>query len=128
MEFRDFEEQIFSTDQAIHREISKDAVATHPWQQKDLNDLRAAVRRAAQDMILCADMNEAISRLRENSEAQSTLISLTIEAPLSRDDHRVAARRAFEATPHERGPSTLPLYPYCSYLLQLCSALEVAKH
>jgi hypothetical protein len=126
MQFNDFEKQIFSIDQAIHRETSKRLLAvTKPSPPKDLADLRATVRRAAEDLILCADVDMAISRLRQDSESWSAVMALTIEAPLSRDDHRSAARRAFEATP--RGPSALPFYPYCSYLLELCNALELAE-
>ena len=127
MQFNDFEKQIFSTDQAIHREISKHPLAvTEPRPPKDLADLRATVRRATEDLILWADVAVAIRRLRQDSEARSAIRALTIEAPLSRDDQRSAARRAFEATP--RGPSALPFYPYCSYLLELCNALELAEH
>jgi hypothetical protein len=127
MQFNDFEKQIFSIDQAIHREFSKRPLAvTEPRPSKDLADLRATVRRAAEYLILCADLDMAISRLRQDSEARSAVRALTIEAPLSRDDHRSAARRAFEATPRE--PSALPFYPYCSYLLELCNASALAEH
>jgi hypothetical protein len=125
MQFCHFEEQIFSIDEAIHREISKNA-SPMPQATKDWNELRAVVRRAAEDLILCTDVNQGIGRLRQDSEARSAVRALTIEAPLSRDDHRSAARRAFEATPRE--PSALPFYPYCSYLFELCTALELAEH
>jgi hypothetical protein len=96
-----------------------------PRAPRDLKELRAIVRRAAEDLILCTDVNEAIRRLRQDPEAWSALAALTIEAPLSRDDHRLAGRRAFEATPRE--PDGLPFYPFCSYLIELCNALEVAQ-
>jgi hypothetical protein len=58
MQFNDFEKQIFSIDQALHRETSKRPLAvTELRPPKDLADLRATVRRAAEDLILCADLD-----------------------------------------------------------------------
>jgi len=124
MQLRDFEEQIFSVDQAIHREFSKYPPTSQPGVLKDLKQLRGMVRRVAEDLILCTDVDEAIRRLPQDPEAWLALAALTIEAPLSRHDHRLAGRRAFEATPRE--PGTLP-FPFCSYLLELCNALELAQ-
>jgi hypothetical protein len=123
MQFCDFEAQIFSIDQAIHRKFSE-----HPPTRqapKEFEELRAIVRRAAEKLILCTDLDEAISRLRQDPEAWSALAALTTEAPLSRDDHRLAGRRAFQATPRE--PDALPFYPFCSYLIELCNVLELAE-
>jgi len=125
MQFCDFEEQIFSMDPAIHREISKYPLLTQPRTPKDLGKLRAIVRRAAEDLILCRDVDHAIRRLRQDPEAWSAIVALTIEAPLSRDDHRLAGRRAFEATPRE--PNGLPFYPFCFYLIELCDVLTLAQ-
>ena len=125
MQFSDFEEQIFSIDRAIHYEIPKDPPAPEIPAPRNLTELRARLRRAAEDLILCTDVDQGIRRLRRQAEAWSAIKALTIEAPLSRDDHRSAARRAFEATPGE--PRSLPFYPYCSYLLELCNRLELAR-
>jgi hypothetical protein len=125
MQFCDFEQQIFSVDQAIHHEISKHHLMRQPRVPQDLNELRAIVRRAAEDLILCRNVDEAMSRLRQDLEACSAIIALTIYAPLSRDDHRLAGRRAFEATPRE--PNGLPFYPFCCYLIELCNVLEYAQ-
>lgn len=128
MQLCDFEEQIFSMDQAIHCEISKYRVPPQPPQPrppKDLGKLRAIVRRAAGDLILCRDVDHAIRRLRQDPEAWSAIVALTVEAPLSLDDHRLAGRRAFEATPRE--PHGLPFYPFCFYLIELCDVLRLAQ-
>ena len=125
MQLCDFEERIFAMDQAIHREISKCPLPTQPRPPKDLNKLRFIVRRAAEDLILCRDVDHAISRLRQDPEAWAAIVALTIEAPLSRDDHRLAGRRAFEATPRE--PNGLPFYPFCFYLIELCDVLQVTQ-
>ena len=127
MQFSDFEKQIFSIDQKLHREISKHPLTvTDVCPPKDLAALRATVRGVAEDLILCAEVALGIRRLQQDSKARSVVRALTIQAPLSRDDHRSAARRAFDATPRE--PSALPFYPYCSYLFELCNALELAEH
>ena len=125
MQLCDFEKQIFSMDQAIHREISKYPLPTQPRPPKDLSKLRAIVRRAAENLILCRDMDHAIRRLRGDPEAWSAIVALTVEAPLSRDDHRLAGRRAFEATPGE--PNGLPFYSFCFYLIELCDLLRLAQ-
>jgi hypothetical protein len=125
MEFCDFEQQIFSIDQAIHDEISKHHLKRQPRVPQDLNELRATVRRAAEGLILRRNVDEAMSRLRQDPEACTAIMALTIEAPLSRDDHRLAGRRAFAAMPHE--PNGLPFYPFCSYLIELCNMLEYAQ-
>jgi hypothetical protein len=126
MQFGEFEQQIFSIDKAIHRGIPQDPPTREAPSPRDLSELGATVRRAAEDLILCTDLDEGVSRLRCDAEAWSVIKLLTIEAPLSRDDHRSAARRAFEATPGD--PKVLPFYPYCSYLLELCNGLELAEH
>ena len=112
-------------DQAIHREISKYPLSTQPRPPRDLAKLRAIVRRAAGDLILCRDVDQAIRRLRQNPEAWSAIVALTVEAPLALDDHRLAGRRAFEATPRE--PNGLPFYPFCFYLIELCDVLRLAQ-
>jgi hypothetical protein len=125
MQLCDFEAQIFSMDQAIHRELSQHPLPPQPRAPKDFGKLRAVVRRAAEDLILCRDVDHAISRLRQDPGAWSAIVALTVEAPLSRDDHRLAGRRAFEATPRE--PNGLPFYPFCFYLIELCEVLRVAQ-
>jgi hypothetical protein len=125
MQFDEFEQQIFSIDKAIHRKIPEDPQRQTASARTDLSALPATVRRAAEDLILCTDLDEGINRLRRHAEACSAIKALTIEAPLSRDDHKAAARRAFEATARE--PNSLPFYPYCSYLLELCNGLELAE-
>ena len=122
MEFREFEDQIFKIDRAIHREFFQNPPIKVAGRATSTNDLRAIVRRAAEELVLCADIDEGIRRLRRDPDAWSGIIALTVEAPLARDHHRSAARRAFEATPGE--PNALPFYPYCSYLLELCSELD----
>lgn len=126
MQFGDFEEQIFSIDRAIHREMPADPPTPGTPAPKDLTELRATLRGAAEDLILCTDVRQGIRRLRRKAKAWSAIKAVTVEAPLSRDDHRSAARRAFEATPRE--PDSLPFYSYCSYLLELCNGLERAAH
>jgi hypothetical protein len=125
MEFREFEEEIFKIDRAIHREFVKNPAIIQAAAAKDSSELRAIVRRAAEDLVLCSDVDEGIRRLRHHPQAWSGIIALTVEAPLARDDHRSAAQHAFEATPRE--PNALPFYPYCSYLLALCSELDRAE-
>src|SRR4029450_9842604 len=125
MQLCDFEEQIFSMDQAIHRELSKSSLPTQARPPTDLDKLRVIVRRAAEDLILCRDVDHAIRRLRQDPEAWSAIVALTVEAPLSLDDHRLAGRRAFEATPRE--PNGLPFYPFCFYLIELCDVLLLAQ-
>jgi len=125
MEFSEFEQQIFSIDQAIHRELFENPANRKDTTEKNSNELRTVVRRGAEDLVLCTDVEEGISRLRRHPEAWSAIIALTVDAPLARDNHRSAARRAFEGTPRE--PKALPFYPYCSYLLELCGELDRAE-
>ena len=125
MQFNEFEEQIFSIDKAIQRGLPQ-VPSIREALPRDLSELRASVRRAAEDLILCNEVDEGISRLRRDAEASSAIKVLTIEAPLSRDDHRSAARRTFEATPGDA--KVLPFYSYCSYLLELCNGLELAEY
>ena len=106
MQFCDFEEQIFSIDRAIHGEISERPLTRQARAAKDLTELRLIVRRAAEDLILCTDVDEGIRRLRQDPEALSAIMALTVQAPLSRDDHRLAGRRAFE------NPALCPSIPF----------------
>jgi hypothetical protein len=122
MGFREFEEQIFRIDRIIHREFFQNPAAKQAPGARRSHDLRTVVRHAAEDLVLCADIDEGIRRLRLDPEAWPGIIALTVEAPLARDHHRSAARRAFEAT--RREPNALPFYPYCSYLLELCAELD----
>jgi hypothetical protein len=122
MQLRDFEAQIFSMDQAIHREMAKAPPAEQCRPPQNLDKLRGTVRRAAEDLIFCRDVDHAIRRLQQDPEAWSAIVALTVEAPLSRDDHRLAGRRAFEGTLRE--PNGLPFYPFCFYLIELCDVLR----
>ena len=125
MEFREFEEQVFKIDRAIHREFFKNPAIIQAGSRKHSTDLRGILRRAAEDLVLCTDVGKGMRRLRHDPEAWSGIIALTVEAPLAREHHRSAARRAFEATPRE--PKGFPFYPYCSYLLELYSELNRAE-
>jgi hypothetical protein len=124
MEFSEFEHQIFTIDKVIHQEFFKNRGIGRNPQATNSNVLRLVVRRAAEDLVLCTDVEQGINRLKAHPEAWSNIIALTIDAPLARDNHRAAARRAFEATARE--PNALPFYPYCFYLLELCSELDRA--
>ena len=121
MQFSEFEEQIFSVDSVVHREFFEHPAITQA-REKDPRSLRTIVRRAAEDLVLCGDVEEGINRLHYDPEAWSAIITLTVDAPLAPDDHSSAARRAFQATAVE--PNALPFYPYCSYLLELCGELD----
>ena len=120
MQFCDFEEQIFSIDRAIHREISERPLTRQARAAKDLIELRLIVRRAAEDLILCADVKEAIARLRQDPKALLAVEALTSYAP--DEDDMLAIRRAHAATLHD--PSELPFHAFCSYLIELCDLCE----
>ena len=79
MQFGDFEEQIFSIDRAIHREMPEDRRISETPASKDLTELRATLRRAMESLILCNDLDQGIRRLRRQAEACSAIKALTTE-------------------------------------------------
>jgi len=85
--------------------------------------LYAGVRRAAEELMLCTDVDEAIARPRQDPEALLCVECLTNRGPIERNAYVSAARRAFEETIHE--PTALPFHCFCSYLIELCNGLEI---
>ena len=125
MESSEFEHQIFMIYKVLHQEFLKNLSTISSSQVMTSNKLRLIVRRAAEDLVLCTDVEQGINRLKSHPEAWVGIIALTIDAPLARHNHKAAARRVFEATPRE--PNALPFYPYWSYLVELCSELSHAE-
>ena len=88
---------------------------------KDWNALRESVRSVAEDLILCADVNEAIALLRRD-QARALNVAWLTNLAISEDDSILAMKRAFEATAH--APTALPLHGFAAYLIELCEGLE----
>ena|SRR2546430_10107941 len=120
MQFRDFLNEISVIRQAILDEIREHPLTESTSAPGGLNEVRAIVRRAAEDLILCADVKEAIARLRQDPKALLAVEALTSYAP--DEDDMLAIRRAHAATLHD--PSELPFHAFCSYLIELCDLCE----
>jgi hypothetical protein len=84
MQFSEFEEQIFSIDQAIHRELSSNPLTKATAVAKDSKELRMIVRRASEDLILCTKVAKGIRRLQRYPDEGLGLMELTTAAQLQR--------------------------------------------
>jgi hypothetical protein len=82
----DFAAQIFAISEAIQEEQRAHPANEELPPPRDLNELRSIVRRVAEDLILCADVDEAISRLRQDPAALRAVEWLTNKAPISEHD------------------------------------------
>jgi len=88
---------------------------------KDLTGLLTIVRRVAEDLILCASVDEAMSLLRRDHEGALSFWALT--NLISDSHHMIAIRRAYASTPH---PTTiLPCAAFSAVLIELCNGLEL---
>jgi len=123
VEFGDFSREIFEISKAIQDELARHPLTGSQAAPQDLKQLLAIVRRAAEELMLCTDVDEAIARLRQDPEALLCVECLTNRGPIERNAYVSAARRAFEETIHE--PTALPFHCFCSYLIELCNGLEI---
>lgn len=122
MKLDDFADQVFAVSIAIQAEFRANPFLKSLAQPEDLRGVQAAVQKVASSLILCADVNEAITRLKQDQSAALAALRLTI---LATDQHSsLAIERAYAATPHE--PTVLPLHAFCSYLIELSDMLENA--
>jgi hypothetical protein len=125
MTFKDFADQIIAVGDAIHDQLDEHPLTKelrHP--PKDWRALRESVRSVAEDLILCADVDEAIAQLRQDQSRALNVIWLTNLA-ISEDDSLLAMKRAYEDTRHV--PTILPLHAFCAYLIELCEGLELKR-
>jgi hypothetical protein len=123
VQFSDFSREIFDIGKAIQDELAQRPLTEPQPAPQDLKELLSIVRRAAEDLMLCSDVDEAIGRLRRDPKALLAVEWLTNDAAILADDYKLAARRAYEATLHE--PTALPFHAFCSYLIELCDGLEL---
>jgi hypothetical protein len=120
MELRDFANEISVVGHEIVDQLSEHR-PTKPLQvPKDWRELLSIVRSAAENLILCVDVKEAIARLRRDPKALQAVLFLT--SHVTEGDTMLAIRRAHAGTVHT--PSALPFHAYCSYLIELCKLLE----
>ena len=121
MKFEDFAAQIVAVGHAIHDQLDQYPPTKELQPPKDWNALRESVRSVAEDLILCSDVNSAMSLLRRDQARALGVVWLTNLA-ISEDDSLLAMRRAYEDTRHV--PTILPLHAFCAYLIELCDGLE----
>jgi hypothetical protein len=120
----EFSQQISEVTHAILDQLGAEPPTTMPPVPKDWPELRATVRRVAEELILCADVKEGIALLRQDQGALQGVVILTTEMiPFSA--RKLAIQRAYAATSHE--PSVLPFHAFCSFLIELCDGLELGS-
>ena len=122
MTFEDFADQIVSVGHAIHDQLDQFPATKELEPPKDWNALRESVRSVAEDLILCSDVNSAMSLLRRDQARALGVVWLTNLA-ISEDDSRFAMKHAYADTRHE--PTILPLHAFCTCLIELCNGLEL---
>ena len=122
VDLKEFSDQIFAVQHAILDQLFEYPLQSQPPAPKDWPELRSIVRKLAEDLMLCADVNEAIARLRQDQATALDVVWLTNYA-VSEDDSLLAIKRAHADTLHE--PTILPLHAFCSYLIELCDGLEL---
>jgi len=123
VELNQFADQVFGVAEAIRKEFSERPFPEGIRVPKDWPSLRATVRNLAADLILCADVDEAIAQLRQDQSGALAAVWLTSQ--VQEQDSGLAIERAYAATAHE--PTVLPLHAFCSYLIELCDGLELGS-
>ena len=118
----EFVQQISAVEHAIVDSLGINPPNSELRAPKDWPELRASVRAFAEDLILSSDVTEAIDRLKQDQATLLSVLWLTSQA-ISHEDRMLAARRAFAEAPADM--SALPCYAFCSFLIELCSELEL---
>jgi len=123
MDFQEFQRQ---TEAAIH--LVFDELQSIPAKEgvpvpQDLQSVLAIVRIFAGELMICADLNSAMSRQRQD---QGALLCVVFVATRTADDvQKEALRRAYATMPEET--TILPGAAVASFLLELCIGLENAR-
>ncbi len=120
MELKEFVHQVASGARALLDEYNDHPLAQSHYPPKDLRRTLSNGRRVAEEIILLTDVDEARSHLQQDPEALRDVLLLTSDFPF--EDQKLAVDSAYEAMRHE--PTILPFFAYCSYLIELCNALE----
>ena len=123
MTFKSFHSQIFALIAQIQDSLEQYPPTKELRVPADLSELRSVVRNVAEKLILCIDVDAAITRLRQDHAALLAVMFLITELP--DEDVIFAERRAYKTTPGDT--TTLPALAFSSFLIELCSTVEVVK-
>ncbi len=122
MTFEEFHKQIYAVVEAILiLEESQPETTTIPV-PKDWPALQAILRRVAESLILCADVDSAIAALKADRGALQAFLWLTIEAP----EDAIACAESEAYAEMSIGATMLPGLCFSAYLLKLVDSLEVS--
>jgi hypothetical protein len=91
--------------------------------QEDLERQKAILRPFAERLMLCPNVNAAITLLQQDLKAGLIAVCTTRELP--HKERTRAIRLAFEKAP--ANSSILPCMPLAMFLIELCDSLEMPK-
>jgi len=84
---------------------------------------QAILRTVAEDLMLCASVDEAMHRLQRDRKAALTFV--LVARKLTPENARKLIRLAAAKAPADF--STLPLSPLASFLIEICDSLVLTK-
>jgi hypothetical protein len=91
---------------------------------QDVRELLSIVRTAASEVILCVSVDEAIHRLKQDQLKLGAVEYVSSEA-LS--DLEIESAMLLAYAKETQDTPSLPCFAFCSYLIELCNALERGK-
>lgn len=117
----EFQSQAFLVIDAITDDLTHSPLTSVAQVPKHLADLKRIVRSAAEKLILCPDIESAVSLMKNEREAELAINGLVLHL-IGSAEIEIALERAYKAAPSEM----FPTYPAAALLIHLCDDLELA--
>ena len=124
MELNEFRGRVQDALIAIHEARTASAPAELQTGPSDWREVLSIVRSAAEELILCASVNEAIDRLKQD---QLRLILVDWVASFERSDAEIESAIQLAHAKETQDTPALPCFVFCSYLIEICNGLEPGK-
>lgn len=125
MELSEFRGRIFDVLIRIHETCDANPSVRQQALPQDLRELLSIVRTAASGLILCASVDEAIDRLKQD-QLKLGAVEYVSNWALADDRESESAIRLAHAKETQDTPA-LPCFAFCAYLIELCDGLKPGK-
>jgi hypothetical protein len=124
VELNEFRRRVQDALAAIHATRTANAPDELQAGPSDLREVLSIVRSAAEEIILCASVDEAIARLKQD---QLRLVLVDWVANFDRTDSEKELTVQLAHAKDSQDTPALPCFAFCSYLIELCDRLKPGK-
>jgi hypothetical protein len=124
MELSEFRGRVFDALIRIHEVCDANPSVRQQALPQDARELLSIVRTPASELILCASVDEAINRLKQDQLKLGAVEYVSSEA-LS--DPEIESAMLLAYAKETQDTPSLPCFAFCAYLIELCDGLKPGK-